>query len=227
MNVVEVKNLTLAYDGKPVVNNLSFAAQKGEYICVVGENGSGKSTFIKALVGAVKPVSGSIKFKKQSKIGYLSQQTEAQKDFPASVMEVVMSGFAYKIGFLPTVNRSLRQKADEYMQLLGVDKLKDKCYRELSGGQQQKVLLTRAFCSAGDILLLDEPVTGLDKDSIGEFYSVISDLNKKGVSVIMVTHDLAIAMHMSDKILDLSHNSFFFGTPKEYLNFKSSKDGAK
>ncbi len=227
MSQIEVQGLTLAYNGEAVVSSLDFTVEKGEYVCIVGENGSGKSTLIKALLGTVKPISGTINFDKQSKIGYLSQQTAAQKDFPASVFEVVMSGFAARSGLLPIYSKSLKQRANRFMKLMGVDKLSDKCYRELSGGQQQRVLLTRAFCAAEDILILDEPVSGLDSNAEKELYTVISNFNREGISVIMVTHDLPVAMSYADKILELSHDSFFFGTPTEFLAFSKEKDGAK
>lgn len=225
MSQIEVKNLTLAYDGVPVLNDLGFSVNKGEYLCVVGENGSGKSTLIKAILGAVRPKTGTISFDKDgSKIGYLPQQTAAQKDFPASVREVVLSGLVSRSGFLPFYGKKEKAEALSNMKLLGIDDLADKCYRELSGGQQQRVLLARALSALGDILLLDEPVTGLDPAAAKEMYSAIYELNAKGITVIMVTHDVRSAVGFADKILHLSNSGAFFGTVEEYL---ASDVGAK
>ncbi len=223
MSQIEVNKLTLAYSGTTVLEDLSFSVEKGEYICIVGENGSGKSTLIKALIGSVKPISGSIKFNGKCKFGYLPQQTDAQKDFPASVGEVVLSGFAAESPFLPFYGKLQKQKALHNMKLLGIEGLFDKCYRKLSGGQQQRALLARAFCAAGDILLLDEPITGLDPEAVKELYSVISDFKSNGITVIMVTHDVESALSVADKILHLSHKFSFFGATAEYLDTEQGK----
>ena len=230
MSQIEVKNLTLAYDGVAVLCNLDFEVEKGDYICVVGENGSGKSTLIKALLGNVKPLEGSINYSdKSKKIGYLPQQTEVQRDFPASVFEVVTSGFLSKKRGL-FFGASEHKKAREIMKTLGIEELSQKCYRELSGGQQQRVLLARAFCAAGDIIILDEPTTGLDNNAITEMYNEIANFNKNGVTVIMVTHDVALATQYADKILHLSHDKHFFGSATEYktseLSARLLKGGA-
>lgn len=217
MSQLKIKNLTLAYDGVPVIQSLSFATHKGEYLCIVGENGSGKSTLIKAILGAVKPLNGEIIFdNKKGKIGYLPQQTEVQRDFPASVREVVMSGFLSKTN-RPFFGKKEKIQAQNVMDKLNIGHLAQNCYRELSGGQQQRVLLARAFCATGDIIILDEPTTGLDNKAVGEMYSAISEFNKNGVTVIMVTHDIAAACENADKILHLSHDETFFGTVDEYL----------
>ena len=224
MSQIEVKNLALAYDGVVVFKSLDFKIEKGDYVCIVGENGSGKSTLIKAMLGQVKPLMGEIVFEDKKKtIGYLPQQTEVQRDFPASVFEVVLSGFLSKS---KTLFFSAKQKSEakNVMKSFGLTEVSDKCYRELSGGQQQRVLLARAFCATGDIIILDEPVTGLDNNAIAEFYSAISDINKKGVTVIMVTHDVASAVQNADKILHLSHKNHFFGTVSEYKAFNIAEN---
>lgn len=217
MNQITVKNLTLGYDGKAVVNGLSFEANKGDYICVVGENGSGKSTLVKALLGMVAPLGGEIVFADKIKqgIGYLPQQTMLQRDFPASVEEVVLSGLASRRRFF--YSKALKQKAYQDMKRLGVDKFADKCYRELSGGQQQKVLLARALCATKELLLLDEPVTGLDPKATAEMYEIISELNRLGLTVIMVSHDINAAVKYAGKILHLSHDAVYFGNTADYV----------
>ncbi len=218
MSQIEVKSLALAYDGVAVFKDLDFKVEKGDYICIVGENGSGKSTLIKAMLGQVKPLEGEIIYEDKKKIiGYLPQQTEVQRDFPASAFEVVLSGFLSK-SKAPFFSAAQKMQAKNLMEGLGIAELSSKCYRELSGGQQQRVLLARAFCATGDIIILDEPVTGLDNKAVGEMYSAIADFNKKGVTVIMVTHDVTSAVLNADKILHLSHEKHFFGTALEYKN---------
>ena len=219
MSQLTVKNLELAYEGKAVVSELSFEVNKGEYLCVVGENGSGKSTLIKSILGLIKPQSGEINFGdglKQGKIGYLPQHETTQNDFPASVKEVVMSAFAGKT-WLPIYSRSMKHTAFKNLELLGINKLCNQPFRELSGGQQQRVLLARALCATENMLLLDEPVNGLDPNAVNEMYSVIKELNEQGMTVIMITHDVKKATENASHILHLNSDGHFFGTTAEYL----------
>lgn len=219
MSQLTVKNLELAYEGKSVVSELSFEVNKGEYLCVVGENGSGKSTLIKSILGLIKPQSGEINFGdglKQGKIGYLPQHETTQNDFPASVKEVVMSAFAGKT-WLPIYSRSMKHTALKNLELLGVNMLCNQPFRELSGGQQQRVLLARALCATENMLLLDEPVNGLDPNAVNEMYSVIKELNEQGMTVIMITHDVKKATENASHILHLNSDGHFFGTTDEYL----------
>lgn len=218
MSQLTVRNLTLAYDGKPVVENLNFSVEKGDYLCVVGENGSGKSTLIRSILGLLTPVSGSIEFGenvRRGSIGYLPQQTQVQRDFPASAGEVVLSGCVASSLFF--FSRNDRKNADRQMELLGISDLKNKCYRELSGGQQQRVLLARALCATKTMLLLDEPVTGLDPMAAAEMYASVKELNNKGLTVIMISHDIKAATENANRILHLSHGGSFFGTTADYL----------
>ncbi len=220
MSQLTVKNLTLAYEGKAVVKGLSFEVNKGEYLCVVGENGSGKSTLIKSILGLIRPQSGEIGFGDRLKvgmIGYLPQHETAQSDFPASVKEVVMAAFAGKSLF-PIYSKSMKQTAVKNLELLGVDYLCDRPFRELSGGQQQRVLLARALCATENMLLLDEPVNGLDPAAANEMYSVIKRLNRNGMTVIMITHDVKNAVQNATNILHLNSDAYFFGTTAEYLS---------
>lgn len=233
MSQLTVKNLNLAYEGKSVVKGLSFEVKKGEYIGIVGENGSGKTTLMKSVLGLIKPQSGEILFSdgaKRGVIGYLPQQTTAQNDFPASVKEVVMSAFAGKT-LLPFYSKQMKQKAMESMNRLSITDLSDLPFRELSGGQQQRVLLARALCATDNMLLLDEPVNGLDVNASAEMYALIKELNNQGMTVIMITHDIQTASENADKLLHLSKDGYFFGTPKEYLDSEFGvmffKDGAK
>lgn len=221
MSIISCKNVSLSYDGQTVLSDLTFDVAQGDYLCIVGENGSGKSTLIKALLGLKSPQSGSITFSdglKQNEIGYIPQQTPVQKDFPASIYEVVLSGCLNKK--LPFYTAADKKTAEKNMSLLGLSELKKKCYRELSGGQQQRVLLARALCSTKKILLLDEPVTGLDPVMTHELYELIKKLNtESNITIIMVSHDIHCAVEQSDKVLHLSSKTMaFFGTKSDYIN---------
>ena len=217
MPLLKADNLKLGYGSVPVAENITFSVNKGDYLCVIGENGSGKTTLIKALTGLVKPLSGNIEFGVGSlKIGYLPQQTELQRDFPASVKEIVMSGFAGNGVFHPFYSKKEKETARRLAERLGISKLWQCCYRELSGGQQQRVLLARALCASGNLLLLDEPAAALDTEAANEMYELISSVNRDGTAVIMVTHDIKSALKYSNLILKIG-NEIFFGTNEEFL----------
>ena len=217
MPLLKADNLKLGYGSVPVAENITFSVNKGDYLCVIGENGSGKTTLIKALTGLVKPLSGNIEFGVGSlKIGYLPQQTELQRDFPASVKEIVMSGFAGNGVFHPLYSKKEKETARRFAERLGISKLWQCCYRELSGGQQQRVLLARALCASGNLLLLDEPAAALDTEAANEMYELISSVNRDGTAVIMVTHDIKSALKYSNLILKIG-NEIFFGTNEEFL----------
>lgn len=223
--LIKVDRLTLSYENMTVIKDLSFTVQRGDYLCIVGENGSGKSTLVKSLLSLKEPVEGSIGFGgglRRSGIGYLPQQTGAQQDFPASVGEVVISGCLNSRGLRPFYSERERKMAAENMERLGITKLKKRCYRELSGGQQQRVLLARALCATKNLLLLDEPVSGLDPIVTAEMYELIADINRSGVTVIMVTHDISAALKYAGHILCLRHDSWFYGTVEQFLTDSSS-----
>ncbi|MBE6836330.1 MAG: ABC transporter ATP-binding protein [Ruminococcaceae bacterium] len=220
MAQVKCENVSLAYDGMKIVSDLNFEVNKGDYLCIVGENGSGKSTLIKTLLGLKTPNDGSINFGDgltQDEIGYLPQQTSAQKDFPASVYEVVLSGCLNKIGKKPFFSKADKKRAEMNIERLGISDLKKRCYRELSGGQQQRVLLARALCATEKLLLLDEPTAGLDPKVTMDFYALISSLNKSGITIIMVSHDINAAVEYSSHILHMSHKPLFFGKTSDYV----------
>lgn len=217
MDIIEVKNLSAFYENRKVFENVEFSVAEGDYLCIIGENGSGKTTLMKTLLGFDIKHTGQIIFKgfKKQEIGWLPQKTQHQSDFPASVSEVVMSGFAGG-GFLGFgYSKSQKQRAANNMQLLGIDSIAEKSFSELSGGQQQKVLLCRALCAAKKVLLLDEPVTSLDETAAQEMYEIIKKLNGSGLAVVMISHD-ARAIDNAKHILSLSEKSFFFGTRQEY-----------
>jgi len=225
--LIECKKIRLAYENNTVVNDLSFTVNKGDYLCIIGENGSGKTTLMKALLGLKSVDAGSILLGdnlKQNEIGYLPQQTGIQKDFPASVWEVVLSGRINRLGFKPFYSAKDKKIAEANMELLNISKLKHKCYRELSGGQQQRVLLARALCATQKLLLLDEPVAGLDLLATEEMYHIIHDLNRNnGITVIMITHDVNRALRDATHILHLHKNDVFFGDKAHYLECETCR----
>ena len=216
--ILKADKLAFAYDGVTVARNISFALHEGELLCIVGENGSGKSTLTKGLLGLIRPADGRVEFPHgRGGIGYLPQQTEVQKDFPATVREIVLSGTLPENGS-PFYKKSSRAAAEENLRLLGIDKLADTCYRELSGGQQQRVLLARALCAANDLLILDEPVTGLDPASVQDLYKTLRYLNRhEGMAVIMVTHDMENALREAKHLLCVDRAGCFYGTAAEFL----------
>ena len=199
------QNLRVGYDGKSVLQNLSFEVFAGDYLCIVGENGSGKSTLMKTILGLQPPISGRILTGdglRKNEIGYLPQQTVVQKDFPASVREIVLSGCQGRCGSRPFYNKEEKQLAEENLRKMQIDKLSKRCYRELSGGQQQRVLLARALCATQKMLLLDEPVSGLDPKVTAEMYRLIDELNHRdGITIIMISHDIAAAVKYASHIL--------------------------
>lgn len=219
--LLDCRDVSLGYEGKPVWEHLTFQVRAGDYLCIVGENGSGKSTLLKSLLGLLKPLSGEIVHAdtlRGGSIGYLPQQTRAQKDFPATVTEVVRSGFISGKGMRFFYTAQEKSTALMNMGKLGVLELKDRCYRELSGGQQQRVLLARALCAAGALLILDEPVTGLDPAAAQDLYRTLAYLNKEeGIAIVMVTHDIQNALQYATTILHAGHGQWFCGTTAEYL----------
>lgn len=227
MALIEAKNVCLGYDGQDVVTGLTFEVSKGDYLCVVGENGSGKSTLIKALLGLKKCSSGHLHFLeglKQNQIGYLPQQTVAQKDFPASVYEVVLTGNLGKKKLFGFYTKNDKRRALDNMAILGISDLKNKCYRNLSGGQQQRVLLARALCATESLLLLDEPVTGLDPVATEEMYDLLYHLNRDhGITIIMVSHDIRASLKYSSHMLHLRGKQLYFGKTSDYLSSEAGK----
>lgn len=220
------KNASLGYEDGIVTENLNFTVNSGDYLCILGENGSGKSTLIKALLGLRPPVSGEIKWEGFSarEIGYLPQQTPVQRDFPASVREIVLSGCLARCGLRPFYNKADKQLAENNMKQLHIENLADRCYRELSGGQQQRVLLARALCATSEMLLLDEPVTGLDPKAQNDLYELIASLNNKGITVIMVSHDIGSSLKYASHILHIAKKQLFFGTVNDYMNSKTGRN---
>ncbi|MDR0817845.1 MAG: metal ABC transporter ATP-binding protein [Clostridiales Family XIII bacterium] len=220
MALITCQDASFSYEGNIAVSGLDFEVHSGDYLCIVGENGSGKSTLIRGLLRQKAPSSGSIRTGdglKANEMGYLPQQTAAQKDFPASAYEVVLSGRLSQRGIRPFYSKEDRAAAAENISRLGIAGLRNRCYRELSGGQQQRVLLARALCATKKILLLDEPVAGLDPVVTQELYREIERINREeGLTVIMVSHDIGSAVKYASHILHLQNKQVFFGTAEQY-----------
>ncbi len=221
MKLMECEHLTLAYEGIVAVSHLDFSVEEKDYLCIIGDNGTGKSTLMRALLGLKRISGGSIRFAKELKvnqIGYLAQQTEVQKDFPASVWEVVLSGFLNQKGIFPFYKKTEKEHAEKLLNDLGISHLRNQCYRELSGGQQQRVLLARALLATDKVIVLDEPTTGLDPGMTTEFFAMMQKLNQEyGVAIIMTTHDTHCAVKYAKHILHLTNDGYFFGSKTEYL----------
>ncbi len=225
MSLLDIQNVSLGYDSNVILENLNFTVNKGDYLCIVGENGSGKSTLMKTLLNLQDPIKGKIVKGDgllPNEIGYLPQQTVIQRDFPASVSEIVVSGFQARCGLRPFYNKEEKKLARENMERLGILNLSKHCYRELSGGQQQRVLLARALCATRKLLLLDEPVSGLDPKVTADMYNLIKDLNNDGITIIMISHDISAAIKYASHILHIGSN-VFFGTREEYLSSDAGK----
>ena len=218
--LIECSGAGFGYENFDVVTDVTMEILPGDYIGVVGENGAGKSTFIKGLLGLLKPTSGEIRMAedlKKTGIGYLPQQTAAQKDFPATVWEVVLSGTLSRAGYRPFYSREEKRLAELNMERLGICDLRRKCYRDLSGGQKQRVLIARALCATERLLILDEPITGLDPSAAQEFYQVVRRLNgEQGVAILMVSHDIQNMVLQAKKILHLKQKVLFYGSVEEY-----------
>lgn len=221
LNQIICKNLTIGYNNsKIVMSNLNFTVNQGDYLLIIGENGAGKSTLIKSLLSLIPVISGDFIMGDglvKNQIGYLPQQLDYQKDFPASVYEVVLSGCLNNSRFRPFYTKEEKNRALTSLEKLGIIDLKDKSFKNLSGGQRQRVLIARALCATSKLLLLDEPVSGLDPQTTKDLYELIKDLNKD-ISIIMISHDVDTSLNYASHILRLGKN-YFFGTKQEYLEY--------
>lgn len=226
--IIKCEHTDFGYENHDAVIDLNLEIYPGDYLCVVGENGSGKSTLIKGILGLLKPTGGTLAVADELKrggIGYLPQQTAAQKDFPATVQEVVLSGTLSRRGNRPFYSMAERKLAAHNLERLGMEHLKNKCYRELSGGQQQRVLIARALCATEQLLILDEPITGLDPSAIQDFYHLIKKLNREdGITIIMVSHDIGNVISQANKILHLHRRVVFCGTAEAYRQSVAGKE---
>jgi len=225
--LIDCQNLSFGYDGHVVVSGLNFSVQTGDFLLIAGENGSGKSTLVKGLMRLLLPMEGKLNFSpdfKQSQTGFLSQQTAAKQDFPAGVMEIVLSGNLGKKGFGPFYSPAEKRAAEEKLRLLDIENLKDRCFRELSGGQQRRVLLARSLCAAEKLLVLDEPFAGLDPLISAQLYRLLEKINREmGITLIMVSHEIEAA-NCAKNVLHLQKRQLFFGSMEDY---KKSEIGIK
>lgn len=213
-----VDKVSVGYESHAIIKGLSFEVHAGNYVCILGENGSGKTTLMRTLVHLQAPLAGTIRYGEdvgRHEIGYLPQQTLVQKDFPASVREIVLSGFQGRMGLRPFYTKEEKRQASLNMERMGILDLAKRCYRELSGGQQQRVLLARALCATRKFLMLDEPVAGLDPKVAQELYELIWGLHKEGITIIMISHDIDAAVAYASHILHVGKHTFF-GTRKDY-----------
>lgn len=231
MSYFSLNKIGFSYEGKVVLEDIHFSVEKGDYLCIVGENGAGKSTLLKGILGLKKPNEGEIILGdglKRQDIGYLPQQTEAQKDFPASVYEVVESGCLNKLSLFPFYRKEDKKRVEDALRFLKIENLRKSCYRELSGGQQQRVLLARALCAGSKLLILDEPVAGLDPKAQTELYDLIDRLNKElKITIIMVSHDVKEVVQRAKHILHLAHKQLFFGEAEKYRESELGKSFVK
>lgn len=221
MTQITCRDLTIGYGSRIILKHLNFTVNEGDYLCIIGENGSGKSSLMRTILNLQNPINGQILYDhqiQQNGIGYLPQQTSRQKDFPASVREIVLSGCDRRSGFHPFYHASDKKKAVTAMQQLKITHLAHRCYRELSGGQQQRVLLARALCATKKILFLDEPVSGLDPEVTANFYALIRHLNRReGITILMISHDLQATAADATHILHLG-TPFFYGLASDYFH---------
>jgi zinc transport system ATP-binding protein len=221
MSILDCNKLTIGYEGKPLLSDLSFSVNPGNILCILGDNGSGKTTLMKTLLGLKSPMSGSVSYDPELsnvKIGYVSQQMVVKKDFPATVSEVVRSGCLNNVGLRLLYTEKEKQYADNNMDILGIKELSKSSYMELSGGQQRRVLIARALCAAGSLLFLDEPASGLDSDATHDLYAFIDKLCKDtSIATIMISHDIVAAISVATHIIHLEQDRSFYGTKLEYL----------
>ena len=215
---IECQNLTVGYDGRAILKDINFTVNRGDYLCIIGENGAGKTTLLRTLLGLQPPVSGKILFGdglERKRCGYLPQQTVIQRDFPASVSEIVLSGCQNRCGLRPFYRKEEKEYVHKMMEKMGIAHLEDKCYRELSGGQQQRTLLARALCATQEMLFLDEPVSGLDPVATEEMYRLIEQINREDhITILMISHDIKAAVAYADHILEIG-KQIFLGTAQE------------
>lgn len=225
--ILKASHICVAYEGKKVVENVSFEVERGDYLCIVGENGTGKSSLVKAMLGLVPTCCGKAEFNLKNgrkRIGYLPQQNVMQNNFPASVKETVLSGCLSGMKFPKIYGKKERDTSEEYMKYLDIYELGKKSVGELSGGQRQRVFLARALCAADEILVLDEPVSGLDINAAKDLYNCLEKINKeKNITIIMISHDMQSALRYATKILHLDKTLLFYGSKEDYLLSPYSK----
>jgi len=225
--LLEVEELSIGYDGKAILNDINFTVENGSYLCIVGENGAGKSTLLKTIANLQKAIYGEVRFGVSRKeIGYLPQQTAVQHDFPAAVKEIVASGALSKgEWYRPFYSKTEKKRVSWVSEKTNIANIKEQCFRELSGGQQKRVLLARALVTAKNAVILDEPTAGLDPEATREFYALLAKINRDdNMTIIMVTHDIENTVKYATHVLHLrSGGDCFFGTIDEYKEVQNER----
>jgi zinc transport system ATP-binding protein len=226
MPVISVKNLTVRYNASDVFSDVSFIVESGDYVALAGPNGSGKSTIIKAMLGLIKPTTGSVKilgvspseFTDWQKVGYIPQRLVSFNPyFPATVKEVVSMGLLSRKKFPKRLSYKDNEAIDSALSLMDIVSLKDKKIGELSGGQQQRVIIARAIINEPELLILDEPTTAVDPETRERFFTVLEDINtNKNTTVILITHDTGSAGKYASKFLYFDRRVVFYGTFKDF-----------
>ena len=217
MNIIEVKNLTTTYNGHVAIKDINFSIEKGEYVCLIGENGSGKSTLLKTIVGLNKKDSGEIiKNIDPDKISYLAQNNLVDLNFPATAKEIIMTG-VQKHRTLPFYKKDDYKKFEDLCDLLGIRSLVNRQIGDLSGGQRQRIMLARALIREPELLILDEPCSGLDINITKDFYDTLIKLNKeKNLTIIMATHDLDEVENEDARVICMATDVKFDGNIKDW-----------
>ena len=219
MSQIICKNLCVGYHNKDVLHNVSFNIEEGEYIYIFGENGSGKTTLLKTILGIIKPVSGKVQFGsdiRHNMIGYLAQQSNEQRDFPATVSEIILSAFIADGFFNFTKSIFHKKIAEKAMKEMNIYDIRKKAFSILSAGQQQRVLFARALCASKKMIFIDEGETSLDAQSQQIMYDKLFQMNKAGISVVMISHQRTKALKYATHILEIKN-------PEEIIKIKNSR----
>lgn len=211
--IIKLKNVTFGYQDNIILNNINLDINKGDYVGIIGSNGVGKSTLLKLMLNEIKPLEGSVdifgasinEFKDWKKVGYVNQKANSfVSSFPATVQEVVAMNLSSKIGLFRSINKNHLKEVDRVLELVGMEENKHKLIGELSGGQQQKVFIARSLVNSPEVLFLDEPTVGIDLSAQSDFYSLLSQLNKRlNLTIVMISHDISIIKHEVKKLVCL------------------------
>jgi zinc transport system ATP-binding protein len=215
--IVGTENLCFAYGSEPVFSQISLSVSGGDFVCLIGANGSGKSTLLRVLLGELEPLSGSVRlfgrdarhFGEWPRIGFLPQSgAAARAGFPATAEEVVMANLFSRIGFMRFPKKAHREMARAALRQVGMEAHAGRLIGKLSGGQRQRVMLARVLAGAPELLLLDEPTTGVDAETVASLLDLLARLNaESGMTIVMVTHDAARAARYASKFLCLEEGS--------------------
>lgn len=225
-NIIEVKNVSFSYGKRDVLKHVQLMVHRGDYLGLVGGNGSGKTTLLKIILGLVKPDEGMVRlfgkdlatFKEWSRIGYVPQAaTHFDQGFPATVEEVVLMGRFAEAGLFRSITKKDREKAHKALEAVGMQEYRTRLIGELSGGEKQRTFIARALAGEPEILFLDEPTVGVEKEVREDFYALLKKLNEEGLTVVLVTHDLENIAHEAMHVACLDCTLFFHDSAEEFL----------